>query len=133
MIRDAIRLLLCAALFVSVGCGGDVNETHEGTLEEGDEVQSTDGSWQDIYEFSTKEGYHIDIQMNSPAFNTYLMLSGPDGTKIAEEDGGGEGTNARIRAVAPTKGTYVVYANSNSAGETGAYTLTIRASETAPQ
>lgn len=133
MIRDAIRILLCAALFASVGCGGDVNETHEGTLEQGDDVQQTDGSWQDLYEFRTKEGYHIDIQMNSSAFNTYLMLSDPNGAKIAEEDGGGEGTNARIRAVAPSSGTYQVYANSNSAGETGAYTLTITAAETAPQ
>ena len=63
--------------------------------------------------------------MTSTAVDSYLILAGPDGNKIGENDDAAEGNDARIQMVAPSSGTYTVYANTYEAGETGAYTLTI--------
>ncbi len=127
------QLILAVATGLLFGaCGGEVNETHTGTLEAGDDIQQSDGSFQDPYTFRTKEGYHIDIQMTSTAVDSYLMLADPNGNKVGENDDAEAGQNdARIQLVAPSSGTYTVYANSYQANETGDYTLTIRASETA--
>ena len=130
MFEKANRVLIALAIATSgalfAGCGGEVNETHTGTLEAGDDIQPTDSSFQDPYTFSTKEGYQIDIQMTSTAVDSYLILSDPQGNKVGENDDAAEGSNdARISLVAPSSGTYTVLANTYQAGETGAYTLTI--------
>jgi hypothetical protein len=115
-----------------VGCGGTVDETHEGVLEEGDARQSTDDSLQDPYTFKTNEGYAIDIVMESSEVDAYLMLSDPDGNKVGENNDEVPGNNnARIQMVAPSSGTYTVFANTFRPGEAGSYTLTIHATEPA--
>ena len=125
-------LAMALGLTVLVGCGGAVDETHEGVLEEGDDRQPTDDSLQDTYTFRTNEGYGIDIQMTSSEVDSYLMLADPDGNKVGENDDEVPGNNnARISLDAPSSGTYTVFANTSGPGETGAYTLTIRASEPA--
>ena len=66
--------------------------------------------------------------------DAYLILVGPDGETIAENDNGGGGTNARIPPVAgafgtlPATGTYKIYANSSLASQFGPYSLTLNVS-----
>ena len=45
----------------------------------------TDDQWQDVYSFEGKAGDEITIDMTStePDFDAYLVLFGPDGTRIA--------------------------------------------------
>ena len=132
MISRTSKTLVVIALAMSslVGCGGAVDETHQGVLEEGDDRQSTDDSLQDPYTFKTNEGYAIDIVMESSDVDAYLMLADPDGNKVGENNDEVPGNNnARIQVVAPSSGTYTVFANTYRPGEAGAYTLTIRATE----
>lgn len=119
-----------SAAALLVGCSGPepVNETHQGTLEEGDEVLEQDNSRYDEYSFRAKEGWNISVAMNSEAFDTYLHLIGPDGNTIQQNDDVAAGnTNSQITATAPASGEYKVIANSLSQGEQGAYTVTISA------
>lgn len=134
MTSRTVPTLLALALTLTslVGCGGVVDETHEGVLEEGDDRQSTDDSLQDPYTFRTNEGYAIDIVMESSDVDAYLMLAGPDGAKVGENNDEVPGNNnARIQVEAASSGTYTVFANTFRPGETGAYTLTIHATEPA--
>ena len=124
-----LRIFLVLALFALTACGGAVDETYTGVLEAGDDVQQTDNSLQDPYQFRTKQGYMIRIEMTSDELNPYLILSGPDGNKIGENDDAEAGsTTARLELVAPADGTYHVLANT-APGNTGNYTLHIQATE----
>ena len=120
------RFLLVLLL---AGCsGGAVKETHRGRLEEGDSAHPQDGSYYDFYTFDTKEGFSIVIEMSSDDFDSYLLLNAPNGEQLAQNDDVSEDDlNARIAITAPTDGTYTVFANSRSDGETGGYTLSIEA------
>ncbi|MEM9068201.1 MAG: PPC domain-containing protein [Myxococcota bacterium] len=123
-------LLALAAL--SFGCSVDpVNETHQGTLENGDPQHPRDSSWYDEYTFKAKEGWPITVQMTSDAFDTYLQLRREgvgDEEWLQENDDMADGnTNSQITVVAPATGTYKVWANSYEANQGGAYTLTITA------
>jgi hypothetical protein len=84
-----------------------------------------DGSFYDTYTFFGTADQQISILMTSSAFNAYLYLYRPNGSKLLENDDGGGGTNALISATLPTAGTYTILANSLSAGETGSYSLTL--------
>jgi len=122
------------ALFVVgllVGCGGvgdgNVNRNEQGRLEQGDGVIDTDNSFYDTFEFGTKQGHQITLTMRSTEFNTYLILFDPEQNKVGENDDAAAagGTNSQIQIRAPSEGQYRVYANSQTSGMTGAYTLNI--------
>ena len=83
-----------------------------------------DGSYFNIHTFEGTAGEHIRIDLVSEAFDAYLILVGPDGEWVDQNDDGGNGTNAQLVLTLPVDGTYQVWANSYSAGETGPYTLT---------
>lgn len=124
------RILAVFPIFAIAGCGDPdpVDETHRGRLEEGDSVLEQDGSFYDEYAFKAAEGWNITVSMNSGEFDTYLHLIDPDGNQIATNDDVAAGdSNSRITVTAPSSGEYKVLANSLSGGQTGAYTLTIRA------
>lgn len=128
----AKRLFLAAAavaiLGAATGCGPDpVNRTETGALEATDTTHPSDGSFYDPYEFQAKEGWNIVIRMTSTEFQPYLQLRIKDrGDDGMIEQSGEAGTTA-LSHVATETATYVVWANSNTAGETGAYTLLIGA------
>ncbi|MGD1909234.1 MAG: tetratricopeptide repeat protein, partial [Leptolyngbyaceae cyanobacterium] len=94
---------------------GQLNETSD-TL--------SDGSYFNVHTFEGTTGEYIRINLVSEAFDTYLILVGPDGNVVAENDDGGYGTNSQLVMTLPVDGTYQVLANSYSTGDTGPYTLT---------
>lgn len=53
-----------------------------------------------------REGSTFTIEVGSSVFDTVLTLYGPDGTYIAEDDDGGEGTDSRLRFSPSYSGTY---------------------------
>ncbi len=126
---------LAFVLFAALGCSdpGPVEQTHQGRLEEGDSLHPQDGSFYDAYTFQTTQGASIVVEMRSDDFDPYLLLNGPEGDQLAQNDDvSEEDLSARIALTAPADGTYTVFANSRSAGETGAYTLTIEARPSGP-
>ncbi|NEO95933.1 MAG: hypothetical protein F6K56_39595, partial [Moorea sp. SIO3G5] len=84
-------------------------------------------SYYNRHTFEGKAGEQITIELTSEEFDPYLILIDPDGNRIAKDNNGGEGKNARITVTLPTTGTYVIWANSYNQQETGNYTLSWRA------
>ena len=100
----------------------------EGKLNSSSQVLS-DGSFYNVHTFEGQAGQNVQIEMESEAFDTYLILLAPDGSRLAENDDAVR-TNSRITITLPTTGTYLLWANSYAAGETGNYRLTIRSAST---
>jgi serine protease Do len=104
-----------------------LERTKQGRLEAGDALLPQDNSYYDAHPFETGEGWLIVVTMESDDVDSYIHLLGPDGNTLLQNDDRAAGDlDAELRIDAPQSGTYVVYANSLNAGETGAYVLTIR-------
>ncbi len=98
--------------------------TINGTLDDGDNVLPVDNSFFDVYRFEGRSGQQVTIEMSSDEVDSYLILLGPDGEELAQNDDISESDrNARIVLTLPSNGTYVLLANSYSEGESGTYTL----------
>ena len=72
----------------------------------------------------------VAITMSSAAFDTFLVLYGPDGTLLATNDDSGGSTNSRIPAESgffdlPQTGQYIIEATPLAPGLTGAYTVNL--------
>lgn len=121
----AVRFVFLIAL---VACSIEPIERQErGTLSAEDVRHPQDDSFYDAYTFQAKQGFEIELVLESDELDAFLLLNDPAGEQIAQNDDRDiDDSNARITIDAPVEGTYTVFANSREAGETGAYTLTIR-------
>lgn len=104
-----------------------VGQPINGTLTTTDCVMP-DGSYFDVYTFGGTANQRIAIEMSSTDFDTFLFLEAPDGTRLAENDDSGNGSNSRIPAdsgffTLPSNGTYRILANSFRSGVTGNYII----------
>ncbi len=95
----------------------------DGRLGPGSRVLRADDSFFNVYTFEGKAGERVTIDMTSDEIDPYLILVGPNGREVAQNDDGGGGTNARIVATLPSTGTYMLIANSAQSGEAGKYSL----------
>jgi hypothetical protein len=105
-----------------------LNTPVNGRLEQGDHVMSSDKTLYDYWTFDGVAGQRVVITMKSSAFDSYLVLK--RGTpnrsdKIAEDDDGGAGLDAKIECTLPETGVYTVVANAAVPGA-GAYTLVVQ-------
>jgi tetratricopeptide (TPR) repeat protein len=82
-----------------------------------------DGSFFERHPFEGEAGQVIRIDLTSEDFDPYLIVIGPDGNDIAQDDDGGNGTDARLTLTLPTTGTYQILANTYRPGATGSYIL----------
>ncbi|MFT6231632.1 MAG: serine protease Do [Myxococcota bacterium] len=112
-----------------VACSTDpVNMTQAGSIADGDDIHPADGSLYDEYTFKAKSGWDIHITMNSTEVDSFLQLRRPgvaDESYMEEADDNAGGRDAELRVTAPASGTYTVWANTASATDRGAYSLTI--------
>ena len=60
------------------------------------------------HSFDGRAGQYVTIDLTSGAFDTYLMLEGPEGFVIAENDDYGPGTDSRISQELEQTGSYTV-------------------------
>jgi len=83
------------------------------------------------YQFTARAGQRLEAIMRSDAFDTYLEVfkageeeaeSGPLGF---DDDGLADGTNSRLRFIAPSNGNYTLRARTLSGLEGGAYSLSL--------
>lgn len=63
--------------------------------------------------------------MRSDAYDPYVVLSGPEGDTIHEQDDGGEDFDTQFTATLPEDGTYTIWAGSSSGTATGQFTLAL--------
>lgn len=94
-----------------------------GQLGQNSNILPADNSYFNVYTFEGRTGQQISIDMMSNEVDAYLILLTPDGQDLAQDDDGGDDTNARITATLPANGTYTVLANSYEPGEIGNYNL----------
>jgi len=87
-----------------------------------------DGSYYKAYQFQGQAGQSVVIEMRGNGIDPYLVLFDPKGRKIAEDDDGGGGKNARLAITLPSTGRYTLYANSYEVGEAGSFTISGRLS-----
>jgi len=82
-----------------------------------------DGSYYKAYQFQGQAGQSLVIEMRGNAIDPYLVLFDPTGRKVAEDDDGGGGKNARLTVTLSSTGKYTLYANSYEVGQTGSFTI----------
>ena len=82
-----------------------------------------DGSYYKSYQFQGQAGQSLVVEMRGNGLDPYMVLFDGNGRKVAEDDDGGGGKNARIAITLPSTGKYTLYANSYEVGDTGAFTL----------
>ncbi|MES2699868.1 MAG: pre-peptidase C-terminal domain-containing protein [Pseudomonadota bacterium] len=105
------------------GSGG--GSAQQGTLAAGDE-QLNSGEYVDTYQIDGRAGQRLQVTLSSTAFDTYVMLRGPDGSTFDNDDSEGEdtdGTNSALDVTLPANGTYRLMVTSYRSGETGGYSL----------
>lgn len=99
----------------------------EGNLDATAAILDSDGSRYRDHFFQGTAGQRIVINLESEEFNTYLVLVGPSGELIAQNDDiTMTSPNSSITTELPTSGTYRVIANAFDASGRGRYLLTIR-------
>jgi serine protease Do len=85
-----------------------------------------DGSFFQEFSFQGQAGQSLRIRLESPDFDTYLMLLDEGRNRIAENDDANPNTtNSEIAARLPRDGVYTVLVNSYQAGEQGRFLLTV--------
>ncbi len=102
-----------------------VGNFFEGSLANGDNrLQS--GEFFDVHEFQAEAGQTYAVDMVSDQFNAYLIVVPPEGEQLDNDDDGGS-TNSRVELRARQAGSYRIMATSSRPGESGRYTISVRA------
>jgi serine protease Do len=101
-----------------------MNAEVSGQLSRSD-AQLRDSSVYQAWRFEGVAGQIVQIDLISTDFDAFAILTDAGGTKLADNDDGGGGTNARIIFTLPASGTYRVLANSLVRGRYGRYTLRV--------
>ncbi|MDQ3133216.1 MAG: PPC domain-containing protein, partial [Acidobacteriota bacterium] len=104
----------------------------QGTLSTSDCQE--EGFHYDTYTFFASVGQQVAINLSGD-FDAYLLLVGPNGEVLAEDDNGGGGTNARIPqgtgfGYLPFTGTYAIIVSSSQPEITGNYSISFTGSPT---
>ena len=104
----------------------NTGQTRDGVLEPGDEL-SGDGPYQDRWTVRLRAGQRLRVDMHSTDFDSYLMVTGPDGADMGRDDDGGvEGNDASLGIRAVAEGTYTIVTTSyGESVRSGAYRLAV--------
>lgn len=95
-VLDPIDLTQATSIELGERVGGDI----------------TDTAWQHTYRYHGEAGQEINATMlgRDSDLDPYLVLLGPDGERLAENDDMSHSSDAQIRLVLPTTGTYIIVA-----------------------
>ncbi|MCB8944938.1 MAG: pre-peptidase C-terminal domain-containing protein [Ardenticatenaceae bacterium] len=83
----------------------------------------------ELWSFEGTEGQSVTINLAASvdSLDTYLILIGPDGEVIDENDDFGDSFDSRLEDVAlPTAGTYLIVVRGFDESSVGAYTITLQ-------
>ena len=105
-----------------------VGDSVEGEIGDGD-ARHPEGFYRyDAYAFEARDGQRLEAVMRSSAFDAALALHDPEGGEeplAFDDDGLGEGTDARLRFTAERTGTYILRARTLGEAGDGAYSLSL--------
>ncbi|WP_299171445.1 PPC domain-containing protein [uncultured Brevundimonas sp.] len=104
--------------------GASVN----GALTDGDAAATGDDDYRyDDYRFEARVGQRLEAVLRSSDFDAYLALYavGSDDPLAEDDDGLGEGTDARLRFTPEARGTYILRARTLSGQDGGDYSLSL--------
>jgi hypothetical protein len=90
------------------------------------DAQRRSGKFEDVYTVQGRSGQRLQLDLSSSAFDSYLVVTGPDGFNLANDDaeGGPSGSlDSRLILQLPADGAYRVSVTSFRSGETGPYRL----------
>ena len=127
---DAVRPMRGEA--TSGAARGDAlraGSTVAGDLRRGDGTRAS-GQFADSYPLRGRRGEQLEIRMQSGAVDPYVEITGPGGFSAFNDDDVEAGsTDSRLIVSLPADGDYRVTASSYERGETGAYRLSVAATE----
>ena len=89
--------------------------------------QRRSGKYEDVYTIQGRRGQRVEIILTSDDFDPYLLVSGPGGFAMSNDDGEGLNLGSRLTLELPADGSYRVSATSFASGSMGAYTIQARA------
>lgn len=115
-------LLFLAVLPLSAQEGGELLFSTENRLAEGDQTVS-DGSYVDYYQVRVDPGDRVAVVVSSEDFDSYLLLTLPDGTQESNDDY--VDWNAGFEFTTEEGGTLEFGVSSLFSGETGDYTVRV--------
>lgn len=107
---------------------GDVLLQVEGVLQEGD-TMLPDRSLYDEYIFEGQAGQAVLVNLESTAFDPYLILLNDTSETLAENDDWDGTRNSTIGYILPDSGTYKIFVNAYADTGAGAYNLVVRKTE----
>ncbi len=121
-----------AALTGLLGGGAGASATVTGPIVVDGELTKKDtelgrpGVFLKKHKFRLKGKKDYIVELDSKVFDAFLRVEDQLGTKLAEDDDGGEGKNAKLAFTPPRDDQYVFVATSARGFSTGAYTLRIQ-------
>ena len=99
----------------------------QGRLGTGSPVLQSDGSFYQQYSFQGNAGQTVTISLDSPDFDTYLIVLDANDQKIGENDDvSSSSTNSQLTLTLPANGTYRIIANAYDRSGQGNYMLVVR-------
>jgi S1-C subfamily serine protease len=98
-----------------------------GSLGPGDRTLS-DNSYFQEFSFQGQQGQTVTIQLDSPDFDTYLVLLDDQRNLVSENDdaGNANSTDSAITVTLPADGTYTIIVNAFDSSGQGQFTLTVQ-------
>jgi len=89
------------------------------------DTQRRSGRYEDVYLVEGRRGQRLQLSLAAADFDAYLVVTGPGGFILAndDEEGSGESTDSRIVLQFPADGAYRIAVTSFRSGESGAYRL----------
>jgi len=126
----AMLNVLCACLLMAVVlivCGPVQATAQDIVYGELDASKPTldGGEHYERYEFELEAGDRIIADVVSKAFDTFIAVVSPSGLDVQNDDWEEDSQRSRVALVADEAGTWTVLVTSFSAGEIGAFTLTV--------
>jgi hypothetical protein len=85
--------------------------------------QRRSGKYEDVYQIQGRRGQRVQITLTSDDFDPYLLVTGPGGYNLSNDDGEGLNLGSRLTFELPADGTYRVSATSFAPGAMGAYRI----------
>jgi hypothetical protein len=89
------------------------------------DAQRRSGKYEDVFTIQGRRGERVDLRLLSSDFDPLLLVTGPAGFSLSndDEEGQSESTNSRLVIEFPADGAYRVGVSSFRSGETGSYRL----------